>query len=478
MNGAQNGQQGGGAGQHDLAVHGMHEKLGFLFHGKLEGPLDGDEQQDEIKRAKAGQPLVLLGRERGDMSFDRVEVLADAGCPPGFVLGLVSVGEGLERDLGIDDDGPVFRQVDERVRLIGGAVFTLEVHLHGEFPAAAQPRGLEQPGEHHLAPQSLQFALATQGLGQVGGLAAHLPVEFLEVVDFPEHGHPVPRLAVLDVLDPSLELGQLIVKGPEQGVQGGFVPPVEGRLPVVHDFPGQQPEILLDLPAGPVQQRFPFLHLLTHDIAGGLQGGVLDVDLPALPGQLVALLAQLLEFLAELTDCLFRLFEAQGEDQPVPLAAAEEDKQGQGERQHARSQADGQAEGVELVEKREKIAHAGRRRRVAGLSADPEEAAQFLEFFEKVERQGAARQVDAKIVLQPDRGLHPLDGHAGEVPFPRTEAFRGDDALLDHLMDDFRGNAAEPAQVGQGAAGVFIHDHALEIGGLFGHISAPFQHAG
>ena len=282
----------------------------------------------------------------------------------------------------------------------------------------------------------------------------------------------------MNILDPPLELGQLIVKGSEQGVQGGFMPPVERLLLLVHDLAGQQSEVLLDLPAGLGQQCRPLLHLLTHDIAGGLQGGILDVNLPAFPGQLIALLAQPVEFLPEQRELLFLLLQAQAENQPSPLAATEEDQQGQDQQQHTEPKADGQGHGLQLFEKRQKIVHAGRWRRGGSGSADPEEAAQFLEFLEQVERQGATRKVDAKILLQPDRGLHPLDGHAGEVPFPRTEAFRGDDALLDHLMDDFRGNAAEPAQVGQGAAGVFVQDHALEIGGLFGHISAPFQHAG
>ena len=114
-------------------------------------------------------------------------MLADAGCPPGLVHGLVGVREGLERYLGVDDHGPVFRQVNKRVRLIGGAVLALEMHLHGEFPAVAQPRGLEQPAEQHLAPQPLQLAFAAQGLGQIGGLGTHLLVELFEVVDFPQH---------------------------------------------------------------------------------------------------------------------------------------------------------------------------------------------------------------------------------------------------------------------------------------------------
>lgn len=88
---------------------------------------------------------------------------------------------------------------------------------------------------------------------------------------------------------------------------------------------------------------------------------------------------------------------------------------------------------------------------------------EFIELFEQVERQGASRQVDPKILLQPDRCLHPFDCDGGEAPFPSRGAFRGDNPFFDHLVDDFGVDAAEPAEVGQGASGFFVQYHAVNI---------------
>lgn len=101
------------------------------------------------------------------------------------------------------------------------------------------------------------------------------------------------------------------------------------------------------------------------------------------------------------------------------------------------------------------------------------EAAQFFQLIEQIKGQGAAGQVDSKILLEPDRGSHPLDCQRGEMPFPYGRSLGGDDALFDHLMDHLGIDTAQPAEVGQGTAGFFVQDYALDVESLFGHCSGP-----
>ncbi len=96
-------------------------------------------------------------------------------------------------------------------------------------------------------------------------------------------------------------------------------------------------------------------------------------------------------------------------------------------------------------------------------SAATGESAQFLDLVEQIKHQRAARQVDAQIVVQPHCGLHPFDGDKGKAPFTRRIALGGDKPFVDHVVDDFRVDAAESAEIGKRAAGFFIEDHALDV---------------
>jgi hypothetical protein len=108
-----------------------------------------------------------------------------------------------------------------------------------------------------------------------------------------------------------------------------------------------------------------------------------------------------------------------------------------------------------------------------GHSAATGEAAQFFQLIEQIEGQGATGQVDAKILLEPDRGPHPFDRQSGKMPFPCGRSLWGDDALFDHLMDHLGTDTAQPAEISKVATGFFVQNHALDVDSLFGHLSDP-----
>ena len=103
---------------------------------------------------------------------------------------------------------------------------------------------------------------------------------------------------------------------------------------------------------------------------------------------------------------------------------------------------------------------------------------EFLKFFQQFEHQGAAGEIDPKVLLQPDSGLYPFDRDKGKTPFLRGATFRGENPLFDHVVDKLSVDAAEPTEIREGAASVFIQDHTLDVDSLLGHIRFPVRREG
>ena len=103
-------KQGRGTGEDDLPLHGVDQNIRFLFNGKLKRSFDRDEQQDKVKGSGTGQLLVLFAGEEGDLALDRVKMQLDVLLSVAIISGVMGFDKGLERDFGIDDDRPVFRE--------------------------------------------------------------------------------------------------------------------------------------------------------------------------------------------------------------------------------------------------------------------------------------------------------------------------------------------------------------------------------
>jgi hypothetical protein len=292
------------------------------------------------------------------------------------------------------------------------------------------------------------------------------------VLDLLEHRNPITRIAIIGLFDLPLEFQQLLMKRPEQQGKSRGMLFVE-LFPLFADDPaGQKLKILFDLLPCLGQERLPFVHLLLHGPAGGLQGGILGVHFAALPGQLVAFQAKTLHLGLLGARLILQPLQPQRQDQMTPLGSAVARKQDENGHHRACTAPKTQKQ-VNLIEGGGQGGHDKKMGKGTRRSTAPGTASQFVDLIQQIQDQGAARQVDAKIVLQPDRGLYPLNGDKGEPPLPRGIPFRTNDPLLDHAVDAFGADPAQPAQIRQGAAGFFIKDHALDIGSLFGHIQIP-----
>ena len=81
-------------------------------------------------------------------------------------------------------------------------------------------------------------------------------------------------------------------------------------------------------------------------------------------------------------------------------------------------------------------------------------------------------------MLQPDGGLHPLDGRKREAPVAGGGAYGGDYAFFDHFVDKVSGDAAQSAEIAERATGFLVEDQALQIYSVLAHIRCPMRLAG
>ncbi|MNF11695.1 hypothetical protein D3C80_2129620 [compost metagenome] len=72
------------------------------------------------------------------------------------------------------------------------------VYLHADlrliFIPFPQTGRFQDAAEHHLAPVTLRFIVAFQGLGQVDGFTRHLHIQLLQITDFVRQRMPLTGL--------------------------------------------------------------------------------------------------------------------------------------------------------------------------------------------------------------------------------------------------------------------------------------------
>ena len=110
--GAQGGQQGAGAGEHDAFVEAFLEQAGLLLEGGEVGGFDGDEHEDEIQRFQAVDVAVFFFGQFFDVLAHGLDVGGE--CLTGFlfVFRPCVADVGGEGDFAVDDDLFVVGQVD------------------------------------------------------------------------------------------------------------------------------------------------------------------------------------------------------------------------------------------------------------------------------------------------------------------------------------------------------------------------------
>ena len=123
--GAQGGEQGAGADQHNAFVETFLKQAVVVLQRQQVGGLDRDKHKHEIQRVHAVQLAVLFERQAFDVAADAGGVVGQFAL--GFVgrlrLGVAHIGG--ERDFAVDDDLFVVGQVYQYVGLqaAGAAVF-------------------------------------------------------------------------------------------------------------------------------------------------------------------------------------------------------------------------------------------------------------------------------------------------------------------------------------------------------------------
>ena len=147
------------------------------------------------------------------------------GALRGFAGGVVGGGmelvPGHQRDLGIDHQMPVARQVDHHVGLdttIRGGV----ADLHVVMRALAKPRHLKHAAEHEFAPVAARLGRTLERLGEVLCIGAQRLVEAREFLDLLLERRTLQPLRSVDLLDLGLELVDLQAQRLQQGLQPGL----------------------------------------------------------------------------------------------------------------------------------------------------------------------------------------------------------------------------------------------------------------
>ena len=167
---AQQRDQRGGGGEHDVAGRGLLDEVGHRLQRGLEDRLAREEQHHELRGA--GQRLpVAPGAQVGDVLAD---VLAQPGQRPLVLGGVVCAGEVEERgerSLGVDRDRAPAGEGDDEV---GTQPAVVEARLLGEVAVVDQPRELDGPAQVELAPLPAHLRLAQGGRERVGLVAQHV----------------------------------------------------------------------------------------------------------------------------------------------------------------------------------------------------------------------------------------------------------------------------------------------------------------
>ena len=186
-NGAQGGEQGAGAGQHDAFVETLLEEVRIVLQGEEVGRFDRDEHKDEVQRFDTLKVGVILCSQAFDVGADTGDVVGKlALC---FCAGALRIADvGGQRYFGVDDDLFVVGQIDEDVGLeaaLGAVCFVADAgSLNDVFAAFLQAGVFQYAFQNHLAPVALGFVLrACQRGGQRFSIVVELGVEGLQAFE-------------------------------------------------------------------------------------------------------------------------------------------------------------------------------------------------------------------------------------------------------------------------------------------------------
>lgn len=244
-------EQGGGTHQQHVAVPGIPEEVPLVGDGHHEGRLQRDEHDDEVERLESVEFLVVLLGEAADVGLEGGNVSLERGLARGVVLRRDGLLVGVERDLGIDHQAAVARQLDHHVGLEAASLLGRVAHLHMVFLPLAEAGGLENLLKDEFPVVALDLVGSLEGGGQVAGLLADAPVEFREHLHLLLELHAVLALLHVDFLDLLAELPELDLERIKEGPEAFLVLLGESLGFLLEDFTRQGLEL--------VGERFPGL---------------------------------------------------------------------------------------------------------------------------------------------------------------------------------------------------------------------------
>ena len=200
--GAQQGDERGGRGEHDVALRRPHDQLAIRLERGAEQRLGGEEQHHLIQGfgKRAG---IVAGGEGADGVPQLGRVGGEGGGAGSRFRGVQGVEEVQVRNFGVHEDEPVAGEMDHE---IGFAVA-------GDGLLAEIAMGAEAGGFHHAAQRFLAPAAAglvgPEHAPQLGGLAGQrlaLEREGRQVLPHFAQGGGLARLALLQPLLVGLQL--------------------------------------------------------------------------------------------------------------------------------------------------------------------------------------------------------------------------------------------------------------------------------
>ena len=147
---AQQGKEGAGGGDDDVALKGELQQFGVHAQGGIDKGIRRHKEDDELRGWGKGIDVVLAG-QRLNMAAHEMRVVAEETRAILRVLALHGVQIGAERNLGVHDDAASARQVDHQVGAHGSAV-EVRGDLRIEVDVLAHPSEFHDALQLHLAP--------------------------------------------------------------------------------------------------------------------------------------------------------------------------------------------------------------------------------------------------------------------------------------------------------------------------------------
>ena len=128
---------------------------------------------------------------------------------------------GHQRYFGINYQISLVRQMHDDIGPQQLVIFVPVTTLGFVLDAFAQARPFQHPLQDQLTPVALNFLVAFESTGQIGGFFGNLPVQLLQRFYFAAKRLAIPGFRGVDILNPFAKILQLVTEGVEQGVQLG-----------------------------------------------------------------------------------------------------------------------------------------------------------------------------------------------------------------------------------------------------------------